>query len=128
MDPGGQKSIFGQKTKSSIFRPKLAPKCSLEAPNRFLVKKLKIQIFDKKWTLWVKNRKFNFSTKISPKMVPTDLESIFGRKKRNSNFRPKIDPGGQKSIFGEKVESVIFQPKLSKKWSLKVSNRFLVEK
>ena len=61
-------------------------------------------------------------------MVPTDLKSIFGRKMRNSNFRPKIDPGGQKSIFGEKVESVIFQPKLSKKWSLKVTNRFLVEK
>ena len=47
-------------------------------------------------------------------MVPTDLESIFGRKKRNSNFRPKIDPGGQKSIFGQKIESVIFQPKLAK--------------
>ena len=60
--------------------------------------------------------------------VPRDLKSILGRKIRNSNFRPKIDPEGQKSIFGEKVESVIFQPKLSKKWSLKVSNRFLVEK
>ena len=103
MDPGGRKSIFGQKTKSSIFRPKLAPKCSLEAPNRFLVKKLKIQIFDRKWTLWVKNRKFNFSTKINPKMVPTDVKSLFGRKMRNSNFRPKIYPGVQKSKIGKKM-------------------------
>ena len=134
MDPGGQKSIFCQKTKSSIFRPKLAQKCSLEVSNRFLVKKWKIQIFDQKWTLGIKNRflvqksKVQFPTKISPKMVSRNLKSTFGRKIRNSNFRPKIESGGQKLIFGQKIESVIFQPKLAKKWSLKVSDRFLVEK
>ena len=69
---------------------------------------------ESKIDFWSSNPKFNFSTKIRPKMVPTDLKSIFGRKMRNSNFRPKIDPGGQKSIFGQKIESVIFQPKLAK--------------
>ena len=86
MDRGGQKSIFGQKIESSIFRPKFAQKWCLEVSNRFLVEKLKFQIFDQTWTLKVqnlflsKNRKFNFSTKICPKMVPRVLKPIFGRK------------------------------------------------
>ena len=55
MDPVGQKSIFGQKSK--------------------------VHFFDK----------------IGLKMVPRDLQWIFDRKIRNSNFRLKIDSGGQKS-------------------------------
>ena len=80
MDPVGQKSIFGQKSK--------------------------VYFFDK----------------IGLKMVPRDLQWIFDRKIRNSNFRLKIDSGGQK------IDSVIFQPKFAQKWSLEISNRFLVEK
>ena len=81
----------------------------------------------KKINFWLKNQKFNFSTKIGPKMFPEGLKSIFGRKMKNWNFRPKMDPGGQKSIFDQKIESSIFRPKLAQKYYLEVSNRFLVE-
>ena len=56
MDPGGQKSIFGQKIESSIFGPKFPQKWSLEVSNWFLIEKGIIQIFDQKGTLEVKNR------------------------------------------------------------------------
>ena len=39
IDPGGEKSIFGQKIEISIFRQKFAQKWCLEVSNRFLVKK-----------------------------------------------------------------------------------------
>ena len=84
----------------------------------------KNHIFDQKWTLgverrfWPKNRKFDISTKIGPKMVPRGLKSIFGWKMEKLIFRPKMDPGGQKSTFGQKssfhpqgplfVENMIF--------------------
>ena len=81
MDPRGQKSIFGQKIESAIFRQKLA-----------------------------------------------HLKSIFCLKFKKSHFGPKMDPGGQKSIFGQKIKNSNFRPKLAQKWSLEVSNQFLVEK
>ena len=134
MDPGGQKSIFGQKIESSIFRPKLAQKWFLQISNRFLVEKWEIQISTKNWPwrskidFWSKSRKCYFSIKIRQRMVPKGLKSIFGWKMAKLNFRPKIDPGGQKSIIGQKNRKCYFQPKFAKKWSLKISNRFLVEK
>ena len=56
MDPGSQKSIFGQKIESSNFQPKFAQNWCLDISNRFLVEKRKIRIFEQKWILGVKNR------------------------------------------------------------------------
>ena len=77
--------IFGRKFKNSIFRPKIDPE-------------------GQKSIFRQKNQKFNFSTKICPKMVPRGLKSIFDQNMKISIFRPKIDPGGEKSIFGQKIE------------------------
>ena len=134
MDPGGQKSIFGQKTKSSIFRPKLAPKCSLEVSNRFLVKKWKIQIFDKKWTLWVKNRflvkksKVQFFDQNYPKNGSYRSQIDFWSKNEKFKFLTKNWPWRSKIDFWSKGRKCYFSTKIGQKWSLEVSNRFLVEK
>ena len=77
MFPVGLKSIFGRKTRNSYFRPKM-------------------DHGGQKSIFYQKNRKFNFLTKIGPKILFRGLKSIFGRKLKKSLFGPKMDPGGQK--------------------------------
>ena len=69
MDPGGQKSIFGQKLKISIFRPKIDP----GGQKSILVKKSKFKFLDQNkpkngdWRsqidFWSKNENFDFLAK-----------------------------------------------------------------
>ena len=118
MDPGGQKSIFGQKIKSSIFDQNWPKNVPWRSQINFWSKNQKLK-FSTKNGLWGskvdfdQKSKLNFSTKIGPKILFRGLKSIFGRKFKNSIFGPKMEPGGQKSIFGQKVKSSIFRRKVA---------------
>ena len=73
MDPGGQKSIFGQKIESSIFRPKFADKSSLH------------RCLNSRFGQKIKN--LNYRPKFSPGLEVKKIESTI----LDQNW-PKNDP------------------------------------
>ena len=102
-------SIFGSKIESSLFWHQNYQKLTLEATNRFLVKKSKVHFFDQKWRkmhpreitklLFVKRLKVQFFDQKLPKMDPRGYISIFENRKptfstkncQNWPWRPQID-------------------------------------
>ena len=131
MVSGRQKSIFGQKIKIWIFRPKFAQKWCLEVSNRFLVKKWKFRFFDQKWTLEVKNRflvkksKFEFFDQNLPKNGAWRSQIDFWSKNENFDFSTKNGPWRSKIDFWSKKWKFRF---FDQKSTLEVRNRFLVKK
>ena len=71
MDPGGQKSIFGQKIEKFHFSTKICPKIMPRGLKSIFGREMKIPIF-------------------RPKMDHGGQKSIFGQKIKSSIFRPKL--------------------------------------
>ena len=97
----GNKTIFGQKIESSLFRPKIT-KNGPKRPHIYF---------------WFKNRKSSFSTKYYQKLTPEATYWFLVQKWKVNFFDRKLsktDARGHKSIFGQKIESSLFPPKMNK--------------